>query len=60
MNPLGGKDENSKHIAGISGKSRFQCPNCGHGFKGLTKAPMLISCSKCKKVIDGNNLIENE
>ena len=59
MNPLGGKDENSKHIQGIGGKPKFECPNCGHGFKGLRKPPMLISCSKCKKVIDGDDIIEN-
>ena len=59
MNPLGKKDENSKHIQGIEGKPKFECPNCGHGFKGIRKVPMLISCSKCKKVIDGDDVIEN-
>lgn len=51
---MGYKDENIKHRLGISLPfSGYSCPNCGEKIK--VKATF-VTCSKCKSVIDGDEL----
>ncbi|AGO48491.1 hypothetical protein Phi18:2_gp42 [Cellulophaga phage phi18:2] len=52
---MGYKDENIKHRKGVDlSKPKYKCPNCK---AGISVKASFVSCSGCKKVIDGDDLI---
>lgn len=54
---MGYKDENKKHRLGINFSSpKYKCPVCKEGIK--IKATF-ITCSGCKSVIEGDELLED-
>lgn len=51
---MGYKDENIKHRLGVNtSKPKYKCPYCGCEI-GVKAS--FVSCSTCKKVIDGDLL----
>ena len=55
---MGYKDENIKHRLGIKGQPKFQCPKCKNGLD-IDKPKFIVVCSKCKSVIEQDEIIIN-
>ena len=55
---MGYKNENLKHIQGIADKPKYSCPKCNNGLS-ISKPMFLVTCSKCKNLINENEIVEN-
>ena len=51
-------NENLKHAQGIKLKDKYQCPKCLNGL-AISKPMTLVQCSKCKCLIDKEDIIVN-
>lgn len=55
---MGYKNENIKHAQGIKEQSKYQCPKCKNGL-AIDKPKFIVVCSKCKKIIEENEILIN-
>lgn len=56
---MGYKNENIKHLQGISDEPKYRCPNCKKGL-AINKIPFMMVCSRCKKSFKGGEIIIKE
>jgi hypothetical protein len=51
-------NENKKHRLGVAGSPKYTCPKCNNGLN-IDKPKFLVVCSKCKAVIEQDEIIIN-
>ena len=50
------KNENLKHAQGVASAPKYACPKCKQPFS-INKLPFMIVCSKCKSVVEKDDIL---